>query len=61
METTSDIILKSKVAADTTSGRQKVIEKLHIKCIYVKIYILTYEKNDRYVKAICIYKNTYDR
>ena len=44
METTSDIILKSTVTADTTSGRQKVIEKLHIKCIYGKISILTYEK-----------------
>ena len=30
--------------------------------MYVKISILTYEKkNDTYVKAISIYKNTYDK
>ena len=53
-KTKHDMICKSRMTADATSGREKVIEKLYIECICVKISILTYEKIDRYVTDIYI-------
>ena len=61
MDTTSDIIVKSTETADTTSGKQnllKILHKIYV-CQYINIDI--WKKIDRYVKAISIYKNTYDK
>ena len=44
-EMTNDMILKSGMKADATSGKEKLLKKLYIQCISEKISILRYLKN----------------
>ena len=60
MDTTSDITVKVQ-RQEILHQVNKTYWKILQKYMYGKIYILTYEKIDRYVKTISRYKNTYDK
>ena len=61
MDTISDIIVKSTETADMTPGKQNLLKNLHKIYVCQNIHIDIWKRIDRYVKAISIYKNTYDK
>ena len=57
-ETTSEMICKSAIIADATSGREQLWKKFTENTCVINIHVCICKKIDRYVKDRWIYMNT---